>query len=92
VHFYEVFNAIPGGTVYIISGFEQGEVNNLICPSLVLDIDHFRLEDTLTANKFGHASAIIRFPRITPGDMGTFYMQAIDVQKCRKSNLTEYDF
>ena len=66
--------------------------NNIICPELVLDIHPFILEDTLTANRYGHAYAFIRFPRPTPTGHGTFFMQAIDLEECEKSNLTEYDF
>ena len=92
VHLYRVFNATPGGTIYIISGFQEGDSNNIICPELVLDIHPFILEDTLTANRYGHAYAFIRFPRPTPTHHGTFFMQAIDLEECEKSNLTEYDF
>ncbi len=91
VNVYEVFNATPGGEVFIIRGFEEGERSNLICLMINLDIIDFELENILVADELGYASSTINVRRIGPRNAETLYMQAIDLEECTKSNLTEYD-
>lgn len=89
--YYEVFNATPGGEVYIISGFENDTRNTLICPDLKIDIVDLELENVLIADDLGYAYAEI-YIADSPIGIGYFYMQAIDKETCRKSNLTMRDY
>ena len=88
---YEVFNAVPGGPIYIYSGLEPGGGQDTkVCPMVFLDIFDLTFEDVLVADDTGYAAGIIEVPDVKPGLFKALYMQALDVKGCGKSNLTAY--
>lgn len=90
INSYTIENAIPGGELRLVISFNiagGSESYLLDCSFINLDLVDPFLADVDVADEFGHLDGEFSIFPSTPGDFLPVYLQAIDMETCRTSNL-----